>query len=516
MAEPRISLAAFMKANPLDLGPVAFVQWARGHHSKQDLHSQYLAMASDAASSEDLNIQKIGKEMQELWVKEKTALTNYWKEKEPLRQLRTRNIISAAKDSSKLQTAVGRQQLRRALQEIQQMQQKEQQQEQVQDHDQDQDQDQQTQQQPMKSDAFCVGGTLIPSDSDDDDFSDESSRRTSFGSTGEPSSKLRGNPWVVRGTNISQRLLNVRSDNMSHQQLLQDPHDLMTLNFIFTKEIIKRCFVDNEKEIEDVILKVNLPEVPCQDVDFVVKCALAAASQDYFEFKKMLRTSNLKSDSLAGDILTTYTTTNSLWQARTGLDQNEDTYIKRSVMPMIDAVFGSLDVVEHWQRDQLPVPRGYEEVLQSDFFGEVDQLCFAFMEVKKPGMSMDDIADDIRKLPSMMKLALNMLIHKNVEDAAVIGFLVNENICEVFAMNLEHEALHIPKSLGRFKLPQDHLDISSLLLALGPLTAAKRIASKMVSAIKRRPLLGAGKYSPLTRPSYHIFGSNVPSSGDNK
>ncbi|KAG0061979.1 hypothetical protein BGZ89_011016, partial [Linnemannia elongata] len=165
------------------------------------------------------------------------------------------------------------------------------------------------------------------------------------------------------------------------------------------------------------------------------------------------------------------------------------------------------------QRDQLPVPNGYEEVLQPDFFAEVDQLCFAIMEVKKPNATMDDIEDDVRKLPCMMKIALNMLIHGNVQNATVVGFLVNENICEVFAMNLEHEAIYIPKSLGRFKLPQDRLDITSLLLALGPLTAAKNIASNMVTSIKKRSHLGAGKYSPLTRPSYYVFGSNVPSDG---
>ncbi|KAG9070862.1 hypothetical protein KI688_008403 [Linnemannia hyalina] len=104
-------------------------------------------------------------------------------------------------------------------------------------------------------------------------------------------------------------------------------------------------------------------------------------------------------------------------------------------------------------------------------------------------------------------------LHGNVQDATVVGFLVNESICEVLTMNLEHEAIYIPKSVGRFKLPQDRLDISALLLALGPLTAAKNIASSMVTSIKARSHLRAGKYSSLTRPSYYVFGSNVPSSG---
>jgi hypothetical protein len=55
-----------------------------------------------------------------------------------------------------------------------------------------------------------------------------------------------------------------------------------------------------------------------------------------------------------------------------------------------------------------------------------------------------------------------------------------DTVCEVFTMNLEHEAIYIPKSLGRFKLPQDRLDFASLLLALGPLTAAKVSAITLI------------------------------------
>ncbi|KAI8597590.1 hypothetical protein EDD21DRAFT_418572 [Dissophora ornata] len=297
---------------------------------------------------------------------------------------------------------------------------------------------------------------------------------------------------------------------MSQQNILQETHDLLTLNFIFTKEFIEHCFEGEESGIVDQLVKIDVAEVLRQEVDLVVKYALAAASKEYHDFKALLRGSSLESSGLGGDILTTYTATNALWQGPTQLAQNEDTYIKQSVMPMIDAIFGALSLQQHWQRDRLPVPNGYEEVLQPDFFAEVDRLCFAIMEVKKPNMPREDIEDDARKLPCMMKIALNMLIQANVQDATVVGFLVNDTVCEVFTMNLEHEAIYIPKSLGRFKLPQDRLDIASLLLALTPLTAAKNIASSMVKSIRRRSFLGAGKYTQLTRPSYYVFGSNVP------
>ncbi|KAF9178437.1 hypothetical protein BGZ51_007667, partial [Haplosporangium sp. Z 767] len=144
---------------------------ASGLVNKSDLYTKYLAIASDAASSEDLGAKAIEKQMQELW---------------------TRNIVSAAKDPSKLQKAVGRHQFHQVLMELQQEQ------------EQEQEHQQQGQQQQKENDVFCAACTLIPSDPSDDDYSHKSSTRTSFGSTvpfegksnidgpGEPSCKLHG------------------------------------------------------------------------------------------------------------------------------------------------------------------------------------------------------------------------------------------------------------------------------------------------------------------------------------
>ncbi|KAF9131891.1 hypothetical protein BGW39_001195 [Mortierella sp. 14UC] len=115
-----LTLTAFRKASPLDLGPVVFDQWARSATNKSDLCTKYRAVASDAVSFEDSDVKAIGKQMQELWEKEQIALKNSWRDQEPLRKLRTRNIMSAAKDSSKMHIAVCRHQLRQALEELQQ------------------------------------------------------------------------------------------------------------------------------------------------------------------------------------------------------------------------------------------------------------------------------------------------------------------------------------------------------------------------------------------------------------
>ncbi|KAF8928080.1 hypothetical protein BGZ58_009893 [Dissophora ornata] len=273
--------------------------------------------------------------------------------------------MSAAKDSSQLQKAVGRHQLHRALVELQQEEQEEQ------EEQEDQDQDQEHEQEHEQHEH-------------DDDFSHKSSTRTSFGSTvptegksnidgpGEPSSTLRGDDWFVKGVNVSARFMTARRLNMSQQNILHEIDDLLTLNFIFTKAFIGHCFGGGENGLMARLIQIDVPEAPRQEVDLIIKFAIAAASKEYLDFKAILRRSGLELNGLAGDILTTYTATNALWQDRTGLARNEDAYIKQSVMLMIDAFFGSLEFVQHWQRDQLPVPNGYGEVLQPDFFAEVD------------------------------------------------------------------------------------------------------------------------------------------------
>ncbi|KAF9155588.1 hypothetical protein DFQ26_009682, partial [Actinomortierella ambigua] len=82
-----ISLAAFRNASPLDLGPVSFVDWAFGRGTKQSLHSRYVSMAAEAASSVDSDLKAIGERMLKLWVEEKPALKIFWEETVPLKKL---------------------------------------------------------------------------------------------------------------------------------------------------------------------------------------------------------------------------------------------------------------------------------------------------------------------------------------------------------------------------------------------------------------------------------------------
>ncbi|KAF9202906.1 hypothetical protein BGZ49_006978 [Haplosporangium sp. Z 27] len=201
-------------------------------------------------------------------------------------------------------------------------------------------------------------------------------------------------------------------------------------------------------------------------------------------------------------------------------------------MPFINGTFGSIDFIQHWQRDRFPVLNSYYEVLKPDFFGEQDMLTFVIIEVKKPNARTNTVASDIRKLPCMLKIALNLLLHANVDNPTVTGLLIHgklqmKRILSCFPRvyydilsfvrpclrgpQYESEALYILKPLGHFKLLLDKLEISQLLPGLEPWTSARDLAAKTLETIIKRPQHGIGEHNPLMRPSYYVYGSKIPS-----
>ncbi|KAI7831379.1 hypothetical protein BC939DRAFT_184549 [Gamsiella multidivaricata] len=160
--------------------------------------------------------------------------------------------------------------------------------------------------------------------------------------------------------------------------------------------------------------------------------------------------------------------------------------------------------------DPFPVPTDYEERLYPDFFAEKDGLPFAVLEVKSPDADPDDCDVDVRKVILLMKLSLNCLLEAGVKDPVVLGMLVQDRRCEVFSMDITYEAIYIPKALGMFGIPENKLQLPLLLHALGPLTAAREIASNTLAKITGRPRRAQVEKSLLTRPSFYLQGVKIP------
>ncbi|KAF8933497.1 hypothetical protein BGZ47_010844 [Haplosporangium gracile] len=77
-------------------------------------------------------------------------------------------------------------------------------------------------------------------------------------------------------------------------------------------------------------------------------------------------------------------------------------------------------------------------------------------------------------------------------------------------MDLTYEAIYIPKALGTFEVPENKLQLPLLLHALGPLTAARDIATNTLANITDRPRRVPLKKNLLIRPSFYLRGVKIP------
>ncbi|KAG0279979.1 hypothetical protein BGZ95_011723 [Linnemannia exigua] len=119
----RFTLEDFKVFSPDDLSPVAFFSWTEGSSKdKEILHLAYVSLYTQAKKSPVPEIRKTGLEMERMWKSRKTTVDSYW-ETQSLKKLRSKNVIAAARNSSSLQIAVGKQQLKDALRELQDSQQ---------------------------------------------------------------------------------------------------------------------------------------------------------------------------------------------------------------------------------------------------------------------------------------------------------------------------------------------------------------------------------------------------------
>ncbi|KAF9976114.1 hypothetical protein BGZ65_007963 [Modicella reniformis] len=194
--------------------------------------------------------------------------------------------------------------------------------------------------------------------------------------------------------------------------------------------------------------------------------------------------------------------------------ENEGVNVTKKLMKERDANIADNSTIalvdDIFQADRFPTSPDYHETIKPDFFGEYEGLPVAIAEIKKPGVDEKLLEENRFVLLCMMKQALNLLLLNNVRNPTVVGLLIQDDFCYVYTMNLEHEALYIPKRLGGFGVPKSNGSIGSLTAALTPMAFALDIAKTTVESIRtrnrREPALEAWK----TRPSFHTEPIRIP------
>ncbi|KAF8926974.1 hypothetical protein BGZ47_002430 [Haplosporangium gracile] len=222
---------------------------------------------------------------------------------------------------------------------------------------------------------------------------------------GTTSSRLKtSSRLIVSETNVSEVAMNARRNILKKQSEIVGVSDLLTINFIFDAEFLRK----------------HLP---------------ATISES--------------------------------------LLNNEDTYTQSLVKCIIFGIVEDLDIVDHWSRDRLPTPHGFEELYFPDYYAEFDGLPLFVVEIKKPGAVDDNLEGDKRKVPCMMKLVLDTLLNVGVSAPSVLGLQIRDSRCEVSTISLDNEALYIHRIIGVFELPKNNLQLGLLGPAISPLKFAR-------------------------------------------
>ncbi|KAG0257272.1 hypothetical protein BGZ95_005292 [Linnemannia exigua] len=247
---------------------------------------------------------------------------------------------------------------------------------------------------------------------------------------GTTSSRLNTSSRLIVGEiDVSEVLMNARRDNLKKQSEIADVSDLLTINFIFDANFLRKHLLTATAES---LLNVIVPKPTTSEIALFMDFSIFAATHSYQEAKRDLRKRiQEKEDCIVTAVLLSYTERPGLWKqvsshpaSLSSLSQNEDTYTQSIVKNIIFGIVGDLDVVDHWSRDPLPTPHGFEELYFPDYFAEFDNLPLFVVEIKKPGAMDDDLEGDQRKLPCMMKLILDTILDAGVLAPSVIGLLI--------------------------------------------------------------------------------------------
>ncbi|KAF9364867.1 hypothetical protein BGX34_000093 [Mortierella sp. NVP85] len=288
---------------------------------------------------------------------------------------------------------------------------------------------------------------------------------------GTTSSRLRTDDRLtISGVDVSLTMMEKRRTLLKKQSEINNVSDLLTLNFIFDEDWIKRNL---SAEAARHLLSVSPQEVPDEERLVLLDCSEFAASHTYQETKDFVfEKIDGKKRTITGEILRGFTERANL------------------------------------SRDSLPVPVGWEERYEPDYYGEYLGFPFVLVEIKKPGADDDELEGDSRKLPCMGKLMVDRMVRAGVPDPKIIAFLVKESRCEISVISLDYEAMYVKKPIGAFELPQTNLQLPLLIPGQRLLHFVRRTAEATMTSIENR----TDRPSILRwiRPSYYVKGNRIP------
>ncbi|KAF9153549.1 hypothetical protein BGX21_004660 [Mortierella sp. AD011] len=255
--------------------------------------------------------------------------------------------------------------------------------------------------------------------------------------------------WVHNGTNIGVDLMKFRDRTIENNGGLTEAHQKLAVNFIFLIEEEYRT--DGlQGEIEDKIwdaicdaIKDSVPPLPKEVATEALEWFQKMASSKMEVFEQMLDDSPPSDRSLTA-LLRIVSNNSQYWSTHM---QNEDTYLKPMLGPLLDVYFGKL---RHAKSDWTPIHDDTKVPETSTLFLDYGTATMIgnrryfvlLLEGKIAGNNgSHQMWDDLSKLGNEMKLALDSILKLGpTDEVSVMGILVRENCIHGIRQVKVHES----------------------------------------------------------------------------
>ncbi|KAF9931165.1 hypothetical protein BGZ65_005021 [Modicella reniformis] len=299
----------------------------------------------------------------------------------------------------------------------------------------------------------------------------------------------------IDNVDVSKHLMSKRDLMLEkhEKQALESPDDLSTINFIFTAKFMRDSGL-SVNVVEQLTLGSVQNDVASADIIFLTRCANLGSTnnntQTMFQekFEQMLILLEAPPSNWLRDLLRKYSMNSNIWSRP---ERNERTYSKDLIEPIVDAIYsGGITAKQYWDHFFPQTPQYQYRKLRPDHYATTDDdHPVVILEIKKPKVAKGPVKKDERKLYFLMKSALDSLLRFG-------------NKMMALTMELRHEALYIPKTVGIINIPEDETDFGRLLGGLSTLQELRNITqSTMLAVANKQPYK---KIKNLRRPSYFI------------
>ncbi|KAF0554395.1 hypothetical protein F8M41_019166 [Gigaspora margarita] len=331
------------------------------------------------------------------------------------------------------------------------------------------------------------------------------------------------NQWIVDAINVSDVLLEYRklSIEKASENVINDEAEILSLNHIFllyehSITGIRVMFNKSlwESMFKDIGNKFTSYELSDRDI---IKChTMSKIANNVKGRKSLLRQWQREIEDDHEDVVLEVfeSIIKYLSPEESNSTIKEDTFFHKYIAPLLDVFFAESNLFScTWSTNVLDASAyrkyNFDPLLKekkpdfgiySSYKGKIMHLLV--VEVKPPCKKN---SDDLIKLGNEMKDIIDKCIDDeiNIKNIVICGLLIEGFQCNVFAMDLEHEATYRLIFLGRFYFPRSSYDLSVLSRAIENLMRVKDIIVNSAELFHQIVSEGGNHFPDQSKMTFH-------------